>query len=277
MVWDLVVGSLVSSTAGLVLALTTAVLTDYREKLRRLESNVHQPLYGELTGVISGELPAGDAGYESLWADLDYYKTYRVDADLAEALDQYASDVSQLRGVERDEDVEAFVDALPAYICEPGESTVELPSGRTVDMRTWLERNLLVLSTAPSYRDVAFGIDPADLSYLWAEVDGVSPADVEAEPFDTATALEVVSQEFTWGYEALYNQWDDGWLDDLAAALATAADQPDSAVQETLLLRHDIGTAASETKAMIEERADRGLFRSLWHVLVRGRGRGRGP
>lgn len=270
MVWDLLLGSVLSSMAGLVLALTTALLTDRREKRRWLRRKVHYPLYGELTRVISGEMPRGESGYASLWAGLDYYKTYRVDPELAESLDRYASDVSRLAGQERDGDVAAFVRALPDDVCG-AEGVAELPSGRTVDMRTWLKRNLLVLSTAPSFREASFGFEPADLDFLWDEVDGVSAADVRSEPFDTARALEEVSREFNWGYEPFYRQRDEDWVEAFAAALLAAADRPDSAVQETLLRRHELGGAASRLKDMIEVRADMGLFRSLWWGLVTSR------
>lgn len=273
MVWDLLFGSTISALAGLTMAFTTALLTDHREQRQWLRTKVYQPLYGELTETISGEIPGDDDEYVSSWADFSYYKTHRVDADLAAALDHYASSVSELSGRERREDFETFVRALPDYVREGEDVAAELPSGRTVDMRTWLKRNLVVLSTTPSFRAASFGFDPADLEYLWAEVDGISARDVRREPFDTAAALEVVSKEFNWGYEAFYHQWDDGWEDDLAAALLEAVDRPGNAVQETLLLRRDVGETASEIKRMIRDRAELGLFRSLWDGWLRDRTR----
>lgn len=264
MVLDLLVGSVISALAGVVMALLTVLLGAHRENRRWLERRVHRPLYGELTEVISGEMPKGENGYASLWADLEYYKTYRVDPDLAEALDRYASDVSELAGRERREDFTAFVRALPEDICAGDDSVTELPSGHTVDMRTWLRRNLLVLATHPSVRDEPFGVEPTELDYLWDEVDDVSPADIHGETFDVARALEVVSREFNWGYEPFYHHWDDGWEDDLAAALRAAAEQPESQVKETTTLRRRIGVAAHEIKGMITERADRGVLESVW-------------
>ncbi|MFC4548781.1 MULTISPECIES: hypothetical protein [Halorussus] len=264
MVWSLVLGSVISALAGLTMAFTTALLTDHREKRQWLRTKVYQPLYGELTEVISGEIPGDGREYSSLWADFGYYKTHSVDSELADALDGYASHVSELSGRERRADVDAFVAALPDYVCEDGDAVAELPSGRTVDVRTWLKRNLVVLSTAPSFRAEAFGFDPADLDYLWAEVDDLSADDVRGEPFDTAEALEAVSKEFNWGYEALYHRWNDGWAEDLAAALLAAVERPGSDVQAALLLRRDVGATASELKRMIRDRTDVGLFRSLW-------------
>lgn len=262
MVLDLLVGSLLSSVAGLTLALVTAVITDHREKRRWLQTKVLQPMYGELTNVISGETPWEPAEYASLWADLDYYKTYRVDVELAEALDRYASEISELGRAGHGGDLDAFVRALPDDLCagEDGEAT--LPSGRTADMRRWLQRNALVLATAPAFRERAVGLDPADLDYLWAEVDGVAAGE---EPFDTAAALEAVSTEFNWGYAAFYRHWEEGWVEAVVAAYVEAAHRPGGAVREMLTRRRALGEVASEAKALIEVRTERGLFGSLWH------------
>ncbi|MFC7044361.1 hypothetical protein ACFQH6_02105 [Halobacteriaceae archaeon GCM10025711] len=269
MVSNLLIGAAISGLAGVATALTTALLADYRENQRWLKREVFHPLHGELTEVVSGELPTEGDSYASLWADLEYYKAHRVDADLAEALDQYASDISELGGRERSEDYATFVDALPGSVCDGEDGVAELPSGHTADMRTWLQRNVLVLATAPSFRSESTGFEPTDLEFLWAEVDGISTSDVRSEPFDTAAALEVVSREFNWGYEPFYHQWDDGWTADLAAALRAATERPGSGIRETLVLRRDIGRAARDIKRMIEERSDRGLLGSLWATVAR--------
>lgn len=263
MVWDLLLGSLLSSVAGLTLALVTAALTDHREKRRWLQTKVHQPMYGELTNAISGEAPWATEEYASLWADLDYYKTYRVDVELAETLDRYASAVSELARCEHDADVAAFVAALPPKICD-SEGVAELPSGRSVDMETWFRRNALVLATDPGLRGTEVEVQPAALAYLWTEVDGIDPAGADG-PVDTATVLEAVSTEFNWGYEGFYRHWDAGWADDLVAALRAATERDDSAVDELLARRRAVGEVASEARDHIEVRAERGLFRSLWH------------
>lgn len=263
MVTDVLLGSLFTSLAGLIVGITTAVLTDHRENQRWLRTKVYGPLYGELTQVISGEIPENDGEYVSLWADLDYYKTYRVDAALAESLDRYSSDLGRLSGLERTGDFDAFVRALPDWVCDGDGPNAELPSGRTVDMRTWLQRNALVLSTAPSFREEAFGFEPAELDYLWAEVDGVAAG--RDTSVDTATALAAMSEEFNWGYESFYDQWDDGWVDELVAAFLAVTERPENTVQASLSLRRAVGEDASDVREMIEFRTDRGMARSLWH------------
>ena len=268
MLTDVLLGSLFTSLAGLVGGITTSVLTDHRENQRWLRSKVYGPLYGELTRVISGEIPTDGETYVSLWADLDYYKSYRVDAELAESLDRYSSDVSKLSGRERDEDFETFVRALPDRICPGDDPSARLPTGRAIDVRTWLRRNALVLSTAPAVRERAVGIEPSDLDYLWAEVDGVAATDERTGSFDTAGALAATSEEFNWGYESFYDQWDDGWEAELAAALLAAIERPGNDVRASLSLRRDLGEAASDIREMIEARSDRGLARSFWHGMT---------
>ncbi len=265
MEWGLLLGSALSSLAGLTLALVTALLTDHRERRRWLETKVYQPLYGELTNVVSGELPGEDGDYSSLWADLEYYKTYRVDADLAEALDRYASDLSELAGHERPEDLDAFVGALPPTVAADGDPVAELRSGRTVDLRTWFRRNAPVLATDPAFRETGHGFEPAALDFLWDEVDGLTAADVDEGRVDTAAVLYRVSVEFNWGYETFYAEWDDGWADAMVAALRDAAAAPESAVPELLARRQAVGATAAEIKSLIETRSERGLYRSLWH------------
>lgn len=261
---DLLLGALLSSFAGLTLALVTALLTDHREKRRWLQTKVHRPMYGELTNVISGETPWAENEYESLWADLEYYKTYRVDTELAEALDRYASRISGFARLEHDGDLDAFVRALPEHVCDGQAGTATLPSGRSIDMRTWLRRNGLVLATHPSLRETPIGMDPAALEYLWAEVDGISGA-VAGEDVDTGEALRAVSTEFNWGYEGFYRHWGEGWEDELAAALLDASERPESVLSKTLSRRRALGVVARDARELIEARAGRGLFRSLWH------------
>lgn len=262
MVLELLLGSLLSSVAGLTLALLTAVLTDHREQRRWLQTKVHQPMYGELTNVISGETPWAADEYTSRWADLDYYKVYRVDVELAEELDRYASELSELGRCVHGEDFEAFVQALPEGLCADGDGVAALPAGRTLDLRTWLRRNALVLATHPKLRGGPVGVEPDALDYLWAEVDGVAPEDGR---LDTARALEAVSTEFNWGYEGFYSHWEEGWVDALADALAEANERPESSLPALLSRRRDLGVVASGARALIEERAERGLFGSLWH------------
>lgn len=264
MVAELVLQSWLSAVAGLVVAVTTTILTEYRENHRWLRTKVHQPLYGELTAVISGDLPEGERGYESLWANLDYYKTYRVDADLSEALDQYASTLTEISAVEREADVDAFVDALPADICDADEGTARLPSGRTIDMRTWLRHNLLVLAADPRYRDEAYGVEPTELEPLWAEVDGIDPVDEDVELGDV---LRATSMEFNWGYEAFYDHWDDGWADTLLEALLEVSETSGETLQEAITLRRDAAAQATAIKAMIEARADRSVLTALWSSI----------
>jgi len=261
--WDLLLGALFSSMAGLTLALVTALITDHREKRRWLQTKVHQPMYDELTNVISGRTPWADNEYESLWADLEYYKTYRVDVELSEALDRYASQISELARLEHEDDFDAFVRALPDEICPGAADRATLPSGRTLDMQTWLRRNGLVLATHPSLGGRPVGFEPGALDYLWAEVDGIDRG-VEETPPKTARALEAVSTEFNWGYESFYRHWEDGWVDALVDALVEADGRPESALQELLSRRRDLGIVASEARDLIEARTERGLFRSLW-------------
>lgn len=260
--WSFLLGVALSSIAGGSTALTTALLTDHREKRRWLQTKVHQPMYGELTNVISGETPWAEDEYVSLWAELEYYKTYRVDVELAEALDRYASEVSELARCEHDADIEAFVRALPRDVCEE-DGIAALPSGRTIDMRTWLRRNVLVLSVDPAIQAAGVGFEPQALEYLWDEVDGIPDAG-DGGPAATGELLEAVSTEFNWGYEGFYRQWEPGWADALVEALLEAAERPDSAVREMLARRRRIGRIASEAKNLIEIRSERGLFRSLW-------------
>ncbi len=265
MVWDIVLGAMISSIAGLTLALLTALLTDYREQRRWLQTKVHQPMYSELTNVISGETPWDGNDYASLWADLAYYKTYRVDVELAELLDRYASEIGDLARCEQHDDLRAFVEALPASVCD-ADGVAELPSGRTIDMETWVQRNALVLASDPSFESAIGGCDPADLAYLWDEVDGIDPA---ADPaFETGAALAAVSTEFNWGYNGFYNHWDPGWVDDVVAAYREAAAAPDSSIAEVLERRRRVGELASEAKTLIQVRSERGLFRSLWHEMI---------
>ncbi|WP_440991660.1 hypothetical protein [Haloarchaeobius baliensis] len=268
MVWDQLFGASLSAVAGVTMAFTTATLAEHREKRRWLRRKVYQPLYGELTDAISGEIPSDDRGYASLWAGVDYYKTHRVDSELAEALDSYASDVNELSGVEHETDLAAFADALPSSICEDGSTVAELPSGRRVDVHTWLRRNLLLLATSERLADRAFAVEPTDLDYLWLEVTDMSPAQVRAGQFDTAAALTSVSKEFNWGYEVFYHQWDDGWVDDLAEALLASGRQSTDGLRPVVERRRDIGRTASGLKRAIRRRTERGFYRSLLDHLT---------
>ena len=83
---EFVLQGLLSAATGVLVAVSTAALSVHRENERWLRDNIHEPLYEELKSVLAGELPRENGGYKSMWAKLNYYKTYRVSRDLKRGL-----------------------------------------------------------------------------------------------------------------------------------------------------------------------------------------------
>jgi hypothetical protein len=261
---EFVLQGLLSAATGVLVAVSTAALSVHRENERWLRDNIHEPLYEELKSVLAGELPRENGGYKSMWAKLNYYKTYRVSRDLKRGLDGYTSDLAELTETERPEDVERFGEAISDATFRNDVPVIELPSGRALDLSDWLRRNMLVLSCSPRVRERVFGMEPTELDYLWPEMDGFNLQDARTEPFDTERALRALSVEYNWGYAGLYDNWRDDWLAVLEDAFVVASAAEGSMIQETLVARQAVGATAARVKEKIEARTEQGLVLSLW-------------